>query len=103
MLPMLPPDYTQTIVFSGGVNPEREDWNQVSSLFSSFSSSRAWTHREIDPCRTNGLLSKLLLLRPSSELLLSPMIPNGPTTTIFLKDVQWVRIDPVIERKLLSY
>ncbi|GAA5822519.1 hypothetical protein JCM5353_005467 [Sporobolomyces roseus] len=28
MLPMLPPDYTQTIVFSGGVNPEREDWNQ---------------------------------------------------------------------------
>lgn len=30
MLPMLPPDYTQTIVFAGGVTPEREDWNQVS-------------------------------------------------------------------------
>ncbi|GAA5888669.1 hypothetical protein JCM16303_000887 [Sporobolomyces ruberrimus] len=28
MLPMLPPDYSQTIVFAGGLNPEREDWNQ---------------------------------------------------------------------------
>ncbi|GAA5992539.1 hypothetical protein JCM5350_008272 [Sporobolomyces pararoseus] len=28
MLPMLPPDYSQTIIFAGGVNPEREDWNQ---------------------------------------------------------------------------
>ncbi|GAA5908630.1 uncharacterized protein JCM6883_005608 [Sporobolomyces salmoneus] len=28
MLPMLPPDYRQTIAFAGGVTPEREDWNQ---------------------------------------------------------------------------
>ncbi|GAA6020705.1 hypothetical protein JCM11491_000522 [Sporobolomyces phaffii] len=28
MLPMLPPEFSQTIVFAGGVTPEREDWNQ---------------------------------------------------------------------------
>jgi len=103
MLPMLPPDYAQTIVFSGGVNPEREDWNQVSCLPLLLLLPECLTRRGTALRRTNGRLSKLLLLRRSSESLLSPMIPNGPTTTIFLKDVQWVRIDPVIERKLHSY
>ncbi|GAA5830418.1 hypothetical protein JCM3766R1_002709 [Sporobolomyces carnicolor] len=28
MLPMVPPEYSQTLVFAGGVAPEREDWNQ---------------------------------------------------------------------------